>query len=345
VDLIEEVARIHGYDNIARTLPERPLGGAGLTKYQRGRRQVRQLMTGSGADEAWTSTFLAGADLERAALDSSAAVRLENPLDQSQGLLRPSLLPGLLQAARFNRERQVEALSLFEIGNVFRLAAPADEKGLVEGVVEWEQLGLVAVGKGVDATFAVRAWQVLAEGTKLSGPAVVPLPAGGSAAGALAAAGALHPGRRAALMGGGRAIGVVGEVAPAVAEGHGLGGRVAVLLVDLAGLLGAVAESWQVRPVSRYPASDLDMAFAVGDEVMAGALEATLRDAAGPLVEAMVLFDVWRDASLGEGRRSLNFRARLRAPDRTLTDQDVAEVREKAALVALERHGAVLRRA
>ena len=119
----------------------------------------------------------------------------------------------------------------------------------------------------------------------------------------------------------------------------------ALLLVDLAGLLGAAREGWEIRPVSRYPASDLDMAFIAGDDVTAAALEATLREAAGELAEALALFDVWRDAALGQGRRSLAYRARLRAPDRTLTDQEVAEVRERAAAAALERHGAVLRRA
>ena len=362
VDLIEEVARIHGYDNIARTLPERPFGGAGLTQYQRGRRRARELMAGCGADEVWTSTFLSEADLDRAGLESSPALRLENPLDQSQGLLRTALLPGLLQAVRFNRERHAGALSLFEIGRVFRLAPPGGPHGLVEGVLEWEQLGLVAVGDGVDAAYAVRAWQVLAGGTRVSGPAVVPWPGpaqtsgeatsgeatsgegtSGDATGALAVAGSLHPGRRAAVVGGGQVIGGVGELAPELAERYDLTGRVAVLLVDLAGVLGAVAEGWQIRPVSRYPASDLDMAFFVGDDVVAGALEVTLREAAGELAEEVGLFDVWRDAS--RGRRSLAFRARLRAPDRTLTDPEVAEVRERAAAAALERHGAVLRRA
>ncbi len=177
VDLIEEVARIHGYDNIARTLPERPFGGAGLTQYQRGRRRARELMAGCGADEVWTSTFLSEADLDRAGLESSPALRLENPLDQSQGLLRTALLPGLLQAVRFNRERHAGALSLFEIGRVFRLAPPGGPHGLVEGVLEWEQLGLVAVGDGVDAAYAVRAWQVLAGGTRVSARPWCPGPA------------------------------------------------------------------------------------------------------------------------------------------------------------------------
>ena len=132
---------------------------------------------------------------------------------------------------------------------------------------------------------------------------VVPLPGGTSGGGTsggggtvvLAVAGSLHPGRRAALVGGGQTVGVVGEVAPEVAERHDLKGRVALLLVDVAGLLGAGQEGQQVRPVSRYPASDLDMAFLVADEVTAGALGATLREAVGELAEAVALFDVWRD--------------------------------------------------
>ena len=85
------------------------------------------------------------------------------------------------------------------------------------------------------------------------------------------------------------------------------------------------------------------MAFVADDDVPAGELEATVREAAGDLAESVALFDVWRDASLGEGRRSLAFRARLRAPERTLTEQDVAAVRDRVAAAALERYGAVLR--
>ena len=293
-------------------------------------------------------------------------MELENPLDQSQGLLRTSLLPGLLAALRFNAERQAGALSLFELGSVFsRPASPAAPGDLVEGVHEWEQLGLIAIGADVDATYAVQAWEVLAGGLKVAGPALVPWPemtaawtAGAPAERAstgptpvhgptrgIGGGPVLHPGRRAGLVGGGQMLGMVGEVAPDVARAYDLKGRVALLVVDLAGLLGALREGWEIRPVSRYPASDLDMAFIVGEEVTAAALEATLRQAAGELTEALALFDVWRDASLGEGRRSLAYRARLRAPDRTLTDEEVAGVRERAATAAFERHGAVLRRA
>ncbi len=345
VDLIEEIARIYGYDNIARSLPRRPTTAVGLTGYQKGRRRARDVLAGAGASEAWTSTFLSDADIARAGLDPSVALQLENPLDRSQDLLRPSLLPGLLGAARFNRERQASALSLFELGSVFRRPFVGYSAGLIEGVMEWEQLGLVTLGHGVDATYAVKVWEVLATALRLESPSVGLLRPGQDHqfAGAMEIVGSLHPVRRAAALAAGRRVGVVGELAPEVARRYELTGRVGVVMIDLADLLDAPTRSWEARLVSRYPAVDLDMAFAADDDVPANELEATVREAAGDLAESVALFDVWRDASFGEGRRSLAFRARLRAPERTLTEQDVAAVRDRVAAAALERYGAVLR--
>jgi phenylalanyl-tRNA synthetase beta chain len=358
VDLIEEIARIYGYENIARSLPRRSIAPAGLTDYQKGRRRVRELLAGAGANEAWTSSFLSGADLARAGLSSTEALALENPLDQAQGLLRTSLLPGLLNAARFNTERQAGTLSLFEIGSVFR--HPPEEgqdvrsagnlgngpqTGLVSSVLEWEQLGVLAVGPDIDATYAVRIWEVLAGGLRLEASAVEPLAPGigRSREGAMAAAGSLHPGRRALVVAGGHEIGVLGELAPEVSAAYDLAGRVALVVVDLAPLLGAPRKSWAAQSASRYPAADVDMAFVLDDNVPAGHLEATVREAAGDLAEAVVLFDVWRDSSLGQGRRSLAFRVRLRSPERTLTDQEVAEVRGRVVAAARDAYGAEFR--
>jgi phenylalanyl-tRNA synthetase beta chain len=374
VDLIEEVARIYGYDNIARSLPPRSTGATGLTDYQKGRRRARELLAGAGANEAWTSSFLSAADLVRAGLDASVALALENPLDQAQGLLRTSLLPGLLNAARFNTERQAGALSFFEIGSVFRnapggeppaaavgaggaegMSAEAErsraslgtgpQTGLVKGVLEWEQLGVLALGPDVDASHAARIWQVLAGGLRLEGASVEPQngPLDANVVAAVAEARSLHPGRRASIVAGGRVIGVLGELAPEVSAAYDLAGRVAFIVVELRLLLGAPQRALAAKPVSRYPAADVDMAFVVDEDVPAGHVEATVRDAAGELAEAVVLFDVWRDSSLAEGRRSLAFRVRLRAPDRTLTDQEVAEVRDTVVAAVSAAHGGSLR--
>jgi phenylalanyl-tRNA synthetase beta chain len=336
---------MYGYENISRLLPPRSISVGGLNDYQKGRRRVREILTGVGAHEGWTGTFLSRSDLEGAGFDPTVALELENPLDQSQNLLRTSVLPGLLNAARFNAERQAGALSLFEVGSVFRRPAPGSPRGLIEGVMEWEQLGLVALGQEVDAGYAVEAWEVLARGLRLGEVSVEPLRASPDeeVAGALAATSSLHAGRRASVGAGEGAVGLVGELAPEIAASYDLAGRVAVLIVDLAPLLGAPERSWEARRVSRFPAVDLDIAFVTEETVPAGEVAATISEAAGELAESVGLFDVWRDPSLGEGRRSLAFRARLRAAQRTLTEPEVAEVREKVVSAVQQRHGAVVR--
>lgn len=136
---------------------------------------------------------------------------------------------------------------------------------------------------------------------------------------------------------------MIGELAPEIAGHYDLKGRVAVILIDLPALLEAPRRSSEARPVSRYPAVDLDMAFVADDDVPAAELEATVEEAAGDLAESVGLFDIWRDQSLGERKRSLAFRVRLRALDRTLTEQEVGAVRDVVAAEALKRHQAVLR--
>ncbi|HTT89296.1 MAG TPA: phenylalanine--tRNA ligase subunit beta [Acidimicrobiales bacterium] len=344
IDLIEEIARIYGYDNIARSLPPRSMAAVGLSDYQKGRRRVRDVLAGAGASEAWTNTFLSEADFAQSGLDASAALELENPLDRSQNLLRTSLLPGLLKAARFNTERQAQAFSLFEVGSVFRRPIPGHPEGLIPGVMEWEELGLVAVGEGGDGAYAAKMWEILATGLRLEGATVGRLGGGDVPGGGVpVTARSLYPVRRAAAVAAGRNVGVIGELSPEIAAHYDLSGRVAVILIDLASLLDAPRRSWEARAVSRYPAVDLDMAFLAGDDVPASDLDATVREVAGDLAESVALFDVWRDPSLGDGKRSLAFRVRLRAPDRTLTEQEVAAVRDNVAVEALGRHQAVLR--
>ncbi len=356
VDLIEEVARIYGYENIRRSLPPRPARASRLAGWQLSRRRLRDALAGVGASEAWTSSFVSRAELEAVGLDVAVAVEVENPLDASQALLRTSLLPGLMRAARSNLERQAEALCLFELGDVFSTPAGAPvgtggpfEYRAVQGICEWEQLGLVAAGPGADGAYAARVWEVLAAALKLEA-AELSRWSGWFAhepvvQGAASALGALHPGRRAVISIGRerRVAGVLGELAPEVAARNGLAGRVAVVLADLSRLLTADRPPPSARVVSKYPAVDLDVALVVSEDWPAGEVWATVKDAAGDLAEHVVLFDVWRGPSLGEGRRSLAFRARLRAIDRTLTEADVAEVRSKVVQAAAERHGAELR--
>jgi phenylalanyl-tRNA synthetase beta chain len=155
----------------------------------------------------------------------------------------------------------------------------------------------------------------------------------------------MHPTRTSELVveATGTRLGAVGEVDPAVIEAYGLTGRVAFLSLSLEGLLSAPRHSPLAQPVSRYPASDIDLAFVVPDTVPAAAVEATLRDAAAGVLERVELFDVYRGDSVTAGRRSLAYHLRLRAIDHTLTDAEVAEVRRRCIEMVELAYGASLR--
>jgi phenylalanyl-tRNA synthetase beta chain len=313
IDVIEEVARLYGYRHIERTLPAGIRTGGGLTPYQRDRRRVRDILAGTGLTEAWTTTFLAPGDLERAGLPAEA-VEVENPLDRSESLLRTALLPGLLKAVRFNADRQLGDVRLFEIGRVFGLPTGGDV--LPD---EREDLAVIVAGDGAGARLAARLWATLADALRLAGVSLDPAEVPG-----------FHPTRSAGIAAAGAALGAIGEVDPAVTAAYGLAGPVGYFTVRLEGLLAAPRRSDQARSISRFPASDFDLAFVVDDAVPAAAVEATLREVGGDLLEWVRLFDVYRDAQLGEGRRSLAYHLRLRALDRTLTDAQVGEVRQRA---------------
>ncbi|MDP9005591.1 MAG: phenylalanine--tRNA ligase subunit beta, partial [Actinomycetota bacterium] len=324
IDVIEEVARLHGYRAITPTLPRSPLTG-GLTPYQRDRRAVRQILVGAGADEAWSATFVSSDDLERCLLDPREAVVVTNPLVAAESLLRTSLLPGLVGAVAANARRRQPGVALFEVGHTFRRPPPGQQ--LPDEV---EAAAYAAAGR--DAAEAVTAWHLVAEGLVLSDWDLEATTAAG-----------LHPTRTAEVVVAGQAVGVVGEVDPAVLAAHEIGERVAWLELDLGRLLGAPHGNDRYRPVSRFPSSDVDLAFEVDDATPAAAVARTLRRAGADLVVDVALFDVYRGDQLAAGRRSLAFTVRFQAPDRTLTDEEVATARARLVAAVEASHPAVLR--
>ena len=141
----------------------------------------------------------------------------------------------------------------------------------------------------------------------------------------------------------GEALGAVGELDPDVVAAYGLSGRVGFMTVSLDDLGEQPRVPKRAKDVSRYPASDLDLAFLVSEDVAAGDVEATIRTAGGDLLESVTLFDVYRGAQAGAGRRSLAFRLRFRAANRTLTDAELATLRQAVVEAVEAAHGAELR--
>ena len=308
IDVIEEIARHHGYRALGRTVP-RGEGTGGLTLRQAERRNLRRVLVGRGLSEAMPLPFLAPGDLARCGLPDDG-LRIANPLVAEQSVLRTSVLPGLVGAVAHNWSHRNHGVALFEVGHVFR--RPQDPAAELPD--EREVLGAVLAGR--DAPEAVHLWRAVAESLAVPGIALVNAEVPG-----------LHPTRAARLHAGEAVVGALGEVDPGVLEAHGIGERVAYLEVDLDALLALPHGEARYRRFSTYPSSDIDLAFEVDEAVSAAAVEDAIRTAGGELLWSVELFDVYRGHGVADGRRSLAFRLRLQAPDRTLTDADVAAVR------------------
>jgi phenylalanyl-tRNA synthetase beta chain len=319
IDIVEEVARLFGYDRLGKTVPKSTVPG-GLSPIQQRRRRVRDVLLGLGISEAMPHPFLAEGDLERAGL-SGDAVRLVNPLVVGDDVLRTSLRPGLVKALSFNESHRRAGVALFEIGHVY---PPSDQ----ELPAEYEALCVVMAG--AEAPRAVAVWRELASamgwGARLD-QSNVP--------------GGLHPTRSATLSAGRDVVGAVGEIHPDVLDAFDVNERVAILELNLSVLLAAEPKVAQWKATSRFPSSDIDLAFNVPSSVTAEKVDKALRQSAGSLLVSLELFDVYRAAASDESR-SLAFRLRLQASDRTLTDADIAGVRDKC-VAAVSKLGASLR--
>ncbi|MEY2404523.1 MAG: phenylalanyl-tRNA synthetase beta chain, partial [Acidimicrobiaceae bacterium] len=300
IDVIEEVARHYGYARIGAVVPPAVHFG-GLSAGQADRRAARDVLVGLGLAEALPMPFLAPADLERAELPYEA-ISITNPLIADESVLRTSLLPGLLKTIAYNESHRAAGVAIFELGHVFRV--PDEPQPLPD---ERDHLAVAIAGS--EAPAAVEIWQALAEALAITDRELVTAEAPG-----------LHPTRTASVLVAGETLGSVGEVHPRVLEAFDITERVAWLEVDLGRLLDLPHGARPYRPVSRYPSSDIDLAFEAPDQVPAAALDSALRDAVGPLLAQLELFDVYRGPGLTDGARSLAYRLRLQASDHTLTD-------------------------
>ncbi|MEV4675419.1 phenylalanine--tRNA ligase subunit beta [Actinomadura sp. NPDC049382] len=359
-DLAEEVIRLEGYEDIPARAP-RPAAGQGLTPHQRVRRRVGRALAGAGYVEALAFPFIAEKDLDGLQLPADDArrrtLRLANPMSEQEPLLRTTLLPGLLKALALNVGRGFGDTALFELGVVFRPRPDAPDRAprlaVDRGPTAEEIAGLEAAlpdqphrvavvlsgdrepagwwGEGRPALWAdaIEAARTVARevGVELTAKADQHAP--------------WHPGRCAALYAGDTLVGHAGELHPRVTKAYGLPARSCAMELELRRLGEPV--SVRAPHVSSYPVATQDVALVVDAGVPAADVESALRDGAGDLLEAIRLFDVYTGEQAGEGRKSLAYSLRFRAPDRTLTAEEASQARDSAVAAASERTGAVLR--
>jgi len=363
VDLVEEVARLRGYDAIPSVVPRAP-AGTGLTRAQRVRRAVADTLVAQGlvqvlsypfvGTDQWDAMGLAADDERR------TATRVANPISEAQPFLRTDLMVTVLDTARRNVARGQGDLAVFETGLVVRPApgAPAAPR-LPGGTLPTpEQLAALAAAIP-DQPRHVAA--VLAGARERGGWWGAGRPADHTDVlafvGAVAAVvgvpvrfvadarAPFHPGRCARVeTAGGALVGHAGELHPAVVAAHDLPARTVAFEVDLDALLAAAdGEPVQATPVSTFPVAKEDVALVVDASVPAGDVLDAVRAGAGEVLEDVRLFDVYAGSQVGPGKRSLAFSLRLRAADRTLTAAETAAVRESVVAEANRRFGATLR--
>jgi phenylalanyl-tRNA synthetase beta chain len=321
IDVIEEIARHFGFDEIGKVVPKSPVHGR-LSAVQQRRRIVREFVLSLGASEAMPNPFLAPGDLLRCGLSEDNALRLANPLVAEESVLRTSLRPGLLQSIAYNQSHRINDIKLFEVGHVY----PQGSEQLPD-----EHEVLCVVFAESDATKAMDMWSqfsaFLGVGAQLFQDAA---PAG------------FHGTRSAQLRRGKIVLGAVGEIDPTVLANFGVTGRVACLEINLSIVLGETPKVAAAQVVSKYPSSDFDLAFVVPQAVPAGTLLKSLRQAGGNLLVDAVLFDIYRGKGVADDSRSLAFRLRFQAPDRTLGETEIADARSRC-IAAAQKLGAELR--
>jgi phenylalanyl-tRNA synthetase beta chain len=330
VDLIEEVARLVGYDSFACHLPD-PLEPGGLEPAQQVERRLRRALCNSGLQEVCSLSLVAAAE---------GRLPLANPLLADYGHLRDDLHSELLAAARRNLQSGQAGFWCFEIGQVFQTNSGPENRQLLSGVLAGERRSerWTTSGKPKAPTY-FEARGVLAGALK---ELAIPIEDR-----VLAGHGLLHPGRAAELVVEGRAAGWFGQLHPEHAEAMDLPDATFVFELDLQALLTSATRKNRLqpsfRPFATVPASERDLAVVVPNAAKASELVQVMRKAGKPLLEHVELIDRYEGEQVGEGLCSQAFRLRYRHPDRTLTDEEV-DGSHGAIRLALEKQmGAQLR--
>jgi len=320
IDLIEEVGRHFGYDKLPATFPVLSAAQAAPEARIGVDETIRRVMTAAGLSESMTFAFIE----RQAALPFCAAglepAAIANPLSEKFAVLRPSLVPGLIDSCSHNRRRGLKDVRLFEIGN--RFTGDGENRAMAfawcgTGKPHWS-----AAGRGVDFFDVKGVVEVQCDALGIAGLEFTPLQAG-----------YLVAGRAAGIASGAVAIGTVGQLAPTIAEGRGLpaGEEIYVAELDLDAIAAAsAAGELQAESLPKYPAIVRDLSILIGEALPAAAVRGTIRSSAPTTLASIAEFDRYQGKGVPEGRVSLSLRLTFRSPERTLTDDEV-----EAAMVAI----------
>ena len=333
VDLIEEIARHHGLDQLPVTFPALTAAPPPSDPRIGHARHLRGVLTAAGFYEAVTFGFVSEAAAAPFAPEGDL-VPIANPLSENFAVLRPSALPGLIDAVAHNRRREQRDIRLFEIGNRFSLGAG---EGRAVACV-WTGSGGTEHWSGgsreVDFFDMKGVVQRISEALRVDTRTEARVETW------------LVPGRSAAIMTNGTRLGMVGQLAPSVAERHGVPASEPVYVAEIdldRAEQASRGHSLTIEPLPRYPSVTRDISILVDDTLAASVVRDTVRQAAPDTLVRIREFDRYQGKGVPEGRVSLSLRLTFRSPDRTLTDTEVQSAMDAVLSALKERHSAVQR--
>lgn len=323
-DFAEEVARIYGYNNIESGHIKADITQGKLTPKQAYELSLHELLCGMGLDEICTFSFISPKFYDRIRMPEGDGARrsitLLNPLGEDTSIMRTTALPSMLDVLARNNNRSNPRAALYEIATVYIPRGddelPDERKSIVIG---FYQNGDFYTLKGMCDNIFAKSRIGKCHYTAYAGNP------------------AFHPGKCAVITSpDGREIGTLGEIHPLVAQNYGFEMPVYAAVLDFELLFALICPQPQYTPLAKYPASTRDFSFVCDESLEVGTIEKTMRNAGIKLLEDVKLFDIYRGVQIGEGRKSVSFRISLRAPDRTLTDEEADKVTAKI-LAVLER--------
>lgn len=314
-DIAEEVIRIHGYNTLNSTLINAESTVGAKTKLQKLQDKIKDLLVQKGFSEMYAFSFIGHKDFEKCKLDSTKAIKITNPLGEEFSLMRTSMMPTVMQSIATNYNKKNKDVALFEMGKTY-----IDEEGNIakgEVATETEQIAFALYGKNADF-YVVKgiienilqisniAKYQLARETKIN----------------------LHPGRSAKILIGKDRIASFGEVHPEVLENYGIDEKVYYAVIDVEKFAKYGKNNKKYTPIPKYPAVERDIALVVDEDIEVGQIESIISKKAKNILEKAELFDVYRSEKLGQNKKSVAYELIFRAPDRTLTDDEIKNTME-----------------
>ncbi len=338
IDLIEEIARVYGYDNIPTTLPKGDIPVPAPDRKVEVRRRIKQFLLAAGMMEAVNYSFSDPNSFDKIRFTTDNPLRnaspLQNPLSPEMSVLRTTLLPGLLDNAQRNRNHQIDTIALFEIGSVFIRNGGQQEPERVSGVLAGQ------VGDGVSSNpyrhpdfYDIKG---LVEGVlEVCGVSDYTLQK--------TDAPTFHPGRNAAVLFDGRQIGIFGEAHPEVLENYDLPYKAYLFELDMEALTDTAIFAKRFEPISVYPKVERDLAIVVDKETLSDMPTELIYKTGGEWVESVRLFDVYEGEQVPEGKKSLAYAITYLSASETLTDKAVNALHDKIVKRLNQELGAELR--